>query len=148
MSRIACLVLALVALGGCGTKPKSVPDLIGLLQAPEAPVQSEAAYELSLRGPEALPALPALIEALKSQSLPVRQNAALAIGKIGAEAREAVPALIQALGDPEYSVRKEAADALGGIGPEAQAAIPALEKFSRERDPCKAASGALAKIKP
>jgi HEAT repeat protein len=152
MSRIACLVLALV-LGmcavGCSAKvePKSVAELTEMLRDPDPAVQSEAAYQLSRLGPESLPALSALIEALKSKNTSVRQNAALALGLIGPTASGAVPALTDALRDPEYGVRMEAANALGNIGSAASSAIPELEKFGRGHDPCKSASSALKKIR-
>ena len=103
-----------------------------MLQSSRPAVQLQGAYGLSLKGPEARPAVPRLTELLKSNEARVRQNAALALGKIGPDARHAVPALTEALKDKEWNVRRQAAVSLGEIGPAAKDAAPELREAMKD----------------
>jgi HEAT repeat protein len=144
------LVLGLIA--GCGHKPpyegKSVTQLERMLRDGDPDAQSQAAYGLSLHGPDAAQAVPALVDALASSHALLRQNSALALGRIGPAARAAVPALTDVLRDPEWTVRRQAAMALGEIGPDAAVAAPTLQRLTKDPDRLvrKAAQEALAKV--
>ena len=95
---------------------KSVAQLERMLRDPSARVQAQGALGLSLKGPEALPAVPALIGLLDSPDALVRQHAALALGKIGPAAKAALPELKAALKDDDERVRQAAQDALEEVG--------------------------------
>jgi HEAT repeat protein len=151
MARKFCLLLVSLTVG-CGHKPpyegKSVAQLERMLKDGDADAQSQAAYGLSLHGPDAAEAVPALADALASPHTLVRQNSALALGRIGPTARAAVPPLTDVLRDPEWTVRRQAALALGEIGADAVAAVPTLQRLTKDPDRLvrKAAQEALAKV--
>jgi len=151
MARKFCLLL-MALMVGCGHKPpyegKSVAQLERMLKDGDADAQSQAAYGLSLHGPEAVEAVPALAHGLASPHTLVRQNSALALGRIGPAARAAVSALTAVLRDPEWMVRRQAALALGEIGPDAVAAVPTLQRLTKDPDRLvrRAAQDALAKV--
>src|SRR5262249_44436568 len=73
-SKFCFLLLSLMV--GCGHKPpyegKSVAQLERMLKDGDADAQSQAAYGLSLHGPDAAKALPALVDALASPHTLVR----------------------------------------------------------------------------
>jgi HEAT repeat protein len=129
------LVILLVACG-CGqpTPPheaKSVPQLIAMLEDPQASVQAQGALGLSLHGEAAKEAAPRLTALLDSPDALVRRQAALALGKVGAAARASVPSLVKLLNHDDWSTRRQAALALADIRD--PSARPALEK--RKNDP-------------
>jgi HEAT repeat protein len=135
------------ALGNIG--PSAVPALILALEDEKKQVRKDAAYSLSIVGPEAKAAVPALIDALNNWPFDIRLYAAVALGNIGPEAKAAVPALIEALKTKVTYVRKYIVTALGKIGPEAKAAVPALIQAIKYKDITpESAEDALIKIGP
>jgi hypothetical protein len=102
------------------TTGRSVASLAESLRSDPEIAGLSAAYELGLRGTEAVPAL---IEALKEESDAAPRNAAYAFNRIG---RPAVPALLEAARDTDPKVRARALDILGDLGLSAAEAAGSL----------------------
>lgn len=101
-----------------------------------------AAYELGLRGEEAVPAL---IRALRAETEAAPRNAAYAFNGIGPPA---VPALLDAARDADARVRARALDILGDMGLAAADAIPEIVDRLQDdaEDPRRRAAEALGTI--
>lgn len=112
----------------------AVPDLLTVLQRPQAPasVRSEAAFALGRIGEPSAAFVPALSAALKDSNRDVRAQAAEALGWIGTPARAATPALVVALKDDDTRVTKNACQALAFVG-DGGAAPSLLEAFQSDR---------------
>lgn len=106
--------------------PKSVPELIGVLQVDKSwKVRLVAVKTLGRFGAKAKAAVPALALALNDLGW-VPQHAAKALGQIGSEAKAAIPALVKALESGSRNVRNSAAESLGKIQCEEDIVLPAL----------------------
>lgn len=98
--------------------PAAAPDLVRLLQDPEARVRRRAALAIGRVGlPDGVAPLTKTLAG--DTEVEVRQMAAFALGLIGS--RDAAAALRAALDDPSPIVRGRAAEALGLIGDAASA---------------------------
>jgi HEAT repeat protein len=97
------------------------PKYIGLLL--QWMPQSEAIYQLSSDGVEAIPRLEL---ALRSGDAQVRETAVRALAFIGDKAGSTAPVIGRLLRDPAVKVRLAAAEALRQIGPNRRQAIPDL----------------------
>lgn len=82
--------------------PKTVAELIALLDSSNKTEQRAAMDALAARGGEAAEAVPALLEQLEVEDPYVRASAAEALGAIGAEGEKVVPILISHLSDPGF----------------------------------------------
>lgn len=102
------------ALGALGS-PLAVPALRAALEDASPAVRTQAAFALSLVGPEGLEALHELEAALFDMEPGVRMIAALTLGKHGPRARRALPALRRALEDPEPLALGNVLYALGAV---------------------------------
>ncbi len=87
------------ALGRIG--PAALPQLVALLQSPEAELRLIGAQVIARMGSDAKEAVPALIPLLKDPDERVRKAATRTLGRIGPDAAAAVPELMQALVDPD-----------------------------------------------
>jgi HEAT repeat protein len=106
----------------------AVPNMIGLLKAPQVEFRGLALDVLAHIGPSAQAAVTPLIAALSDSDREVCAGAAQVLQAIGPKARAAVPTLIANLQGSQTEVRASAAVALGHIGPDAQEARrPLLE---------------------
>ena len=105
--------------------PPLRPDLLALLEAPQAYLRRRAALAVGRVG---LPAgVDALVERLTDPEAEVRQMAAFGLGLIGDAG--ATEALVGALDDPSLRVQGRAAQALGRLG--AREAAPAIGALVR-----------------
>jgi HEAT repeat protein len=155
---------AAVLLGRIGPGAKDgVSALLGLLEADDLVLRTEAIRALGSIGPEAEKAVAGLLSslqpfdptqvvarealvrigpaavrglgtALEDESAFVRSAAADTLGSFGAGAAGAVHGLLAALDDEFSFVRRSAAEALGKIGPGARETVPALIRMLRSRD--------------
>jgi HEAT repeat protein len=75
----------------------AIPELVRLLEHPDAIPRARAAWALGRMGAKAKPAVPALMAALDDDDRLVRETAARALGQIGPDAAEAIPDLVRLL---------------------------------------------------
>lgn len=129
---------------GVADSPKPTTDLPVTMLADRLGDEAEivglsAAYELGLRGEEAVPAL---INALKDEAEAAPRNAAYAFNRVG---KPAVPALLDAARDRDPKVRARALDILGDMGLRAAEAVPDLVEQLQDDadDPRRRAAEAL-----
>lgn len=113
---------AVAALATFGARASvAAPNLIELLDDPDANVRLQTTLALAIIGKEALPSLRL---ALQSKNPLMRMGAALTLGHMDAAAAPLVPELRQLLEDPEVSVRCHAAQALWRIDAKADVVLP------------------------
>ncbi len=101
-----------------------LPELVRILETPEARGREEAARVVGEMGAPARGAVEALVLGLGDSRLAVREEAVGALGAVGPDAAAAAPSLLARIDDPD--LRWRVVDALGAIGPAARAAVPAL----------------------
>jgi hypothetical protein len=126
---------------------KGLPDWEKILRHGDFQARSEAAGEMALIGPAAIPYA---LGVLKDGDDGAREQAAVVLLLLGERAAPAVPDLIHYLSeDKDPKVRAYIARALGGIGSPAQLAIPSLELAATNDVPevASAAKHALERIR-
>jgi len=96
----------------------AIPQLVVLLEHPNAMTRQRAAYALSeIGGADLRPAVLGLTRMLTAEEDYVRKMAATALGKAGPTAKPAIRSLIERLQDEDENVRIATATALGKIAP-------------------------------
>jgi HEAT repeat protein len=98
----------------------AVPELVKIIQNPDAKHKIEALFVIGAIGPKASAAVPAAVAALSHTDVQVQQTAAFALGKIGPEAKEAVTPLKKLAASSDDLVKLTAIWALLQIGPRSE----------------------------
>ncbi len=105
----------------------SVPSLIEKLKDKDEGTRDAASYELSRRGPSAVPAL---TDFLNNEKGPGRVYAAAALARIDPQDKLALQTLADIARDGEGVEVIEAAEALAEIDPDSDVAVPRLVKMA------------------
>ncbi|OWK40335.1 HEAT repeat domain-containing protein [Fimbriiglobus ruber] len=112
-----CVLLCVIACGGCGQK-KTTGELVADLKSTQEKDRINAVRILPQRKGDVGQTVPALIGALKDQENDIRWSAAIGLGNLGESAREAIPALQATQRDRDARVREAAGVALTRIDPQ------------------------------